>query len=173
MRESLEKTLLSNLEQEHDRFDRLPFHGLPVVLLFSADTNTDDKTVELLRREGEKHAQSFQCVFVDVTPGENHDNHRHNGDSQSLGSGLSSDHHERWFSEEYLTRALHALIEAIQRKASYGQINQLHHPPAAVPDKALNPDIRLLMCFLCGDDYHVDQVPITIAPLITRSLPRA
>lgn len=33
IRESLEKTLLSNLEQD----DRLPFHGLPIVILFAAE----------------------------------------------------------------------------------------------------------------------------------------
>lgn len=159
VRESFEKTLLSNLEEEENR---LPFHGLPIVLLFSADANTSDAEIALLREEGEKRATSLQCPFIDVTTAESErleNNGALSGDSQSLESGLSGEHQERWFSEECLSRALRALLESVQRKG-YGQIYQT----ASLPEKALNPDLRLLMCFLCGDPFTVESVSLSHLP---------
>jgi hypothetical protein len=49
IRESLEKTLLSNLKQE----DRLPFQGLPIVILFVAESSIDEKEIIRLREEGQ------------------------------------------------------------------------------------------------------------------------
>lgn len=49
VRSSLEKTLLSNLEQE----DRLPFQGLPIVILFVPDGVIDELEVMRLREEGQ------------------------------------------------------------------------------------------------------------------------
>ncbi|KAH9381128.1 hypothetical protein HPB48_005542 [Haemaphysalis longicornis] len=54
IRESLEKTLLANLEQE----DRLPFHGLPLVMVFAGQG-------DFLREEVVNRAKSLQCPFVD------------------------------------------------------------------------------------------------------------
>ncbi|KAH9371488.1 hypothetical protein HPB48_019791 [Haemaphysalis longicornis] len=54
IRESLEKTLLANLEQE----DRLPFHGLPLVMVFAGQG-------DFMREEGINRAKSLQCPFVD------------------------------------------------------------------------------------------------------------
>ncbi|KAH9367089.1 hypothetical protein HPB48_021732 [Haemaphysalis longicornis] len=54
IRESLEKTLLANLEQE----DRLPFHGLPLVMVFAGQG-------DFMREEGINWAKSLQCPFVD------------------------------------------------------------------------------------------------------------
>lgn len=53
IRDSLEKTLLSNLEQE----DRLPFHGLPIVILFAADNSINEKDLIFLREEGQNRAK--------------------------------------------------------------------------------------------------------------------
>ncbi|KAH9365692.1 hypothetical protein HPB48_000494 [Haemaphysalis longicornis] len=58
IRESLEKTLLANLEQE----DRLPFHGLPLVMVFAGQG-------DFMREEGINRAKSLQCPFVDVGGG--------------------------------------------------------------------------------------------------------
>ncbi|KAH9377976.1 hypothetical protein HPB48_015334 [Haemaphysalis longicornis] len=58
IRESLEKTLLANLEQE----DRLPFHGLPLVMVFAGQG-------DCLREEGINRAKSLQCPFVDDNGG--------------------------------------------------------------------------------------------------------
>lgn len=55
VRESLEKTLLSNLEQD----DRLPFQGLPIVILFVADPSVEEKEVLRLREEGQSLADRY------------------------------------------------------------------------------------------------------------------
>lgn len=52
IRDSLEKTLLSNLEQE----DRLPFQGLPIVILFVADSLVEENDILRLREEGQSLA---------------------------------------------------------------------------------------------------------------------
>lgn len=52
IRESLEKTLLSNLEQE----DKLPFQGLPIVLMFLQDTFIEEKDILKLREDGQNLA---------------------------------------------------------------------------------------------------------------------
>lgn len=52
IRDSLEKTLLSNLEQE----DRLPFQGLPIVILFVADSLVEENEIITLREEGQSLA---------------------------------------------------------------------------------------------------------------------
>ena len=60
IRSSLEKTLLSNLEQE----DRLPFQGLPLVILFQSDASLGEKEALHLRDEGQNLADSLQCPFI-------------------------------------------------------------------------------------------------------------
>ncbi|KAH9375576.1 hypothetical protein HPB48_009428 [Haemaphysalis longicornis] len=55
IRESLEKTLPANLEQG----DQLPFHGLPLVMVFAG-------MGDFQREEGINRAESLQCPFVDV-----------------------------------------------------------------------------------------------------------
>lgn len=52
VRSSLEKTLLSNLEQE----DRLPFQGLPIVIMFVPDSMIDEVEALRLREEGQNLA---------------------------------------------------------------------------------------------------------------------
>ena len=55
VRSSLEKTLLSNLEQE----DRLPFQGLPIVMMFVPDSMIDDLEALRLREEGQNLADRY------------------------------------------------------------------------------------------------------------------
>ena len=55
IRDSLEKTLLSNLEQE----DRLPFQGLPLVIVFAAEPNLPEKDRLNLREEGQNLADRY------------------------------------------------------------------------------------------------------------------
>lgn len=64
IRDSLEKTLLSNLEQE----DRLPFHGLPIVIVFTADSTTNEKDLIELRDLGQHRAKRFEASLIDVFP---------------------------------------------------------------------------------------------------------
>lgn len=58
IRDSLEKTLLSNLEQD----DRLPFQGLPIVILFAADATVDEKEILRLREEGQSLADRYAIM---------------------------------------------------------------------------------------------------------------
>nr|CAI5846227.1 unnamed protein product [Callosobruchus analis] len=62
IRESLEKKLLSNLEQD----DKLPFQGLPIVLMFLQDSSVDEKEVLRLKEDGQNLADSLQCPFMNV-----------------------------------------------------------------------------------------------------------
>lgn len=55
IRSSLEKTLLSNLEQE----DRLPFQGLPIVIMFIPEANIDEMEAMKLREEGQNLADRY------------------------------------------------------------------------------------------------------------------
>lgn len=58
IRSSLEKTLLSNLEQE----DRLPFQGLPIVIMFVPEAGIDEIEAIKLREEGQNLADRYiQC----------------------------------------------------------------------------------------------------------------
>ena len=139
VRQSLEKTLLSDLEQE----DGLPFHGLPIVILFAANSNINEKDLVFLREEGQNRAKSLQCPFLDVT----------NFDSHSSGQR---------FDIECLSQALRALIESIQRRADLLQIYQ-----SVLPEQALNPDIRILVCVLCGDPFNIDHV---MSPFLSQNL---
>lgn len=69
IRESLEKTLLSNLEQE----DKLPFQGLPIVLMFIQDSFIEENDIVKLREDGQSLAD--RCVdfanhrfLTEITP---------------------------------------------------------------------------------------------------------
>ncbi|KAK9890323.1 hypothetical protein WA026_010422 [Henosepilachna vigintioctopunctata] len=62
IRESLEKTLLLNLEQD----DKLPFQGLPILLLFLQDLSMDSDCLIKLKEEGQSLADSLQCTFMHV-----------------------------------------------------------------------------------------------------------
>lgn len=95
IRESLEKTLLSNLEQD----DKLPFQGLPIVLMFIQDTYIDEKEVLKLREEGQSLADSLQCPFMDVC----------------------LDHITE---EQLVSDALHQLIQSIHHRAGFVNIYQ-------------------------------------------------
>ncbi|CAN8027829.1 unnamed protein product [Ixodes persulcatus] len=132
IRESLEKTLLSNLEQD----DRLPFHGLPIVILFAADASIHQDELAFLREEGQNRAKSLQCPFVDVTCG---------------GEGAPR------LDPSRLSQALASLVESIQRRAGLLQIYQ------SLPEQGGRPDLRVLMCLLCGDPYSAEHV---LGPLL-------
>jgi len=61
IRSSLEKTLLSNLEQE----DRLPFQGLPIVIMFIPEASIDEMDAIKLREEGQSLADRYiNCTLI-------------------------------------------------------------------------------------------------------------
>nr|XP_022914892.1 rho GTPase-activating protein 190 isoform X6 [Onthophagus taurus] len=90
IRESLEKTLLSNLEQE----DKLPFQGLPIVLMFIQDSFIEEKDILKLREEGQSLADSLQCPFMDVCLDQVSD-------------------------EQLVSDALHRLVQSIHHRAGF------------------------------------------------------
>jgi hypothetical protein len=123
IRESLEKTLLSNLEQE----DKLPFQGLPIVLMFLQDSYIEEKDVIKLREEGQSLADrytfdlldrillhllnSLQCPFMDVCL-------------------------DQITEEQLVSDALHQLVQSIHHRAGFLNIYQ-----SVI--ECVEPDIRL------------------------------
>lgn len=134
IRNSLEKTLLSNLEQE----DRLPFQGLPLVIVFAPDASITREELENLREEGRGLAESLQCPFIDVYKEVN------DGD-------------DHLFKEPLVEDALRALIESIRHRSGLLNIYK------STPNNTAEPDIRVVMCLLCGDPYSVENV---LGPLL-------
>ncbi len=153
-------TLLSNLAQE----DRLPFQGLPLVIVFAPEIGISDKDLANLREEGQALAErcltedlgrsfpfeklglfivfffsgSLQCPFIDVI----REDPEHDGEDP--------------FKEDLVEDALRALIESIRHRS--GLLNIYKSTPNNV-----EPDIRIIMCLLCGDPYSVENV---LGPLL-------
>jgi len=88
IRSSLEKTLLSNLEQEVC----LPFQGLPLVILFQPAASLSEKDSMRLQEEGQNLADSLQSPFIEE------------GWDESRESGVIED-------------ALRSLVETIRQRA--------------------------------------------------------
>ncbi|KAJ8927325.1 hypothetical protein NQ314_020223 [Rhamnusium bicolor] len=95
IRESLEKKLLSNLEQD----DKLPFQGLPIVLMFLQDSSIDEKEVLRLKEDGQNLADSLQCPFMDVCL-------------------------DQITEDQLVSDALHQLVQSIHHRAGFLNINQ-------------------------------------------------
>ncbi|XP_043283459.1 rho GTPase-activating protein 190 isoform X4 [Venturia canescens] len=133
IRSSLEKTLLSNLEQE----DRLPFQGLPIVIMFVPDVNIDEMEAIRLREEGQSLADSLQCPFIDVC--------------------IEDLEQDKRFPTPLVKDALQQLIQSINHRAGFLNIYQ-----SVI--ECLEPDIRIIMCMFCGDPYSVENV---LGPLLS------
>ncbi|XP_076178703.1 rho GTPase-activating protein 190 isoform X4 [Ptiloglossa arizonensis] len=132
IRSSLEKTLLSNLEQE----DRLPFQGLPIVIMFMPESSIDEMETIRLREEGQNLADSLQCPFIDVC--------------------IEDLEQDKRFPTLLVKDALQQLIQSINHRAGFLNIYQ-----SVI--ECLEPDIRIIMCMFCGDLYSVENV---LGPLL-------
>ncbi|XP_033341440.1 rho GTPase-activating protein 190 isoform X1 [Megalopta genalis] len=132
IRSSLEKTLLSNLEQE----DRLPFQGLPIVIMFVPESTIDEMEAIRLRQEGQNLADSLQCPFIDVC--------------------IEDLEQDKRFPTALVKDALQQLIQSINHRAGFLNIYQ-----SVI--ECLEPDIRIIMCTFCGDPYSVENV---LGPLL-------
>ena len=125
IRESVEKTLLSNLEQD----DRLPFQGLPLVIVFASSLATlPEKELLRLKEEGHSLAQSLQCPFVEI-----------HGNNELLDPSQ--------FAPERIEEAVKALIESIRHKSGLLKISksnaQAPNPnTGGPPGEKGEPDIR-------------------------------
>ncbi|XP_066603982.1 rho GTPase-activating protein 190 isoform X2 [Prorops nasuta] len=133
IRSSLEKTLLSNLEQE----DRLPFQGLPIVIMFVPESTVDESEAIRLREEGQNLADSLQCPFIDVC--------------------IEDLEQDKRFPTPLVKDALQQLIQSINHRAGFLNIYQ-----SVI--ECLEPDIRIIMCMFCGDPFSVENV---LGPLLS------
>ncbi|KAK8391118.1 hypothetical protein O3P69_017042 [Scylla paramamosain] len=137
VRESLEKSLLTQLEREES--SPTP----PITVLFAPDPDLDHNASQHLHDEGANLADSppgsLQCTFMDVGP--------------SVGGGEG-----RRFDSSLVTKALRSLITNIQHRN-----NSLNIYNSAVLPRDSQPDIRIIMCMLCGDPYSVENV---LSPLL-------
>lgn len=137
VRESLEKSLLTQLEREEST------PTPPITVLFAPDPDLDHNAAQQLHDEGANLADSLQCTFLDVGP--------------SVGGGEG-----RRFDANLVTKALRSLITSIQhRNLSLNIYN------SSVPPRDSQPDIRIIMCMLCGDPYSVENV---LSPLLSHQL---
>ena len=145
IRTSLEQTLLSNLEQE----DRLPFQGLPLVIVFAADLSVGREEAARLRGEGRALADSLQCPYIDFAAVSGH---------AASGGASGASGGDDLFKEALVEDALRALIESIRHRS--GLLNICNKNSNNVDQE---PDIRIVMCLLCGDPYSVENV---LGPLL-------
>ncbi|CAG9569907.1 unnamed protein product [Danaus chrysippus] len=132
-----EKTLLSSLEQE----DKLPFQGLPLVVMFVQDEGMDKKELARLQEEGQNLADNLHCSYMEASVNE-------------LGT------------EAFTTDAIQELIRANREKASYAHLYRdlivcfdadirimvcMFCDDPYSPERALGPLLQHRACFLTGD----------------------
>ncbi|XP_022835664.1 rho GTPase-activating protein 190 [Spodoptera litura] len=132
-----EKTLLSSLEQE----DKLPFQGLPLVVMFVQDEGLDKKELTRLQEEGQNLADNLHCSYMEASVNE-------------LGTeALTSD-------------AVQELVRANREKASYAHLYRdvivcfdsdirimvcMFCDDPYSPERVLSPLLLHRACFLTGD----------------------
>lgn len=133
---SLEQSLLTDLQFGLPHHAPSAINGLPLVLLLASNNDTSAKERMFLREEGQNRAQSLQCAFFDVTTDETHAR----------------------FKPDELMRALMFLVNNIIRRSDSLHV---YNPSAAtlnsIPEGALNPEIRILLCMMCGDPISPTQ----------------
>ncbi|XP_043226350.1 rho GTPase-activating protein 190-like isoform X5 [Amphibalanus amphitrite] len=144
LRQSVEKTLLSSLQEEEEEEQeeeqgRPPFQGLPLVLVLAADPQLGRAELAQLRQDGRSLADSLQSPFVDCTPPPAEEE-----------PAADAEHVLPATSDDRLTAALAALVHSVRRPAG------LPACPALLT--AREPDIRIIMCLFCGDPYSVENV---------------
>jgi len=161
IRDSLEKTLLSNLEQE----DRLPFQGLPIVIVMAAQPSLSQSEFAHLKAEGLNLADNLQCPFIQVSTGDDdehdqRDEHQMAAIRSEQGPAAPSppESKQRQFSAPLVSSALRALVTSIQQRAGFLNICQ-----SSAADSC-QPDIRIIMSVLCADPFSVESV---LGPLLS------
>lgn len=168
IRDSLEKTLLSNLEQE----DRLPFQGLPIVIVMAAETSLSETDYEHLKGEGLNLADNLQCPFIEVSQSSS----TSSMDGGKVGGGVSMEEAERngespaevqtqgeRFNPHLVSSALRALVTSIQQRAGFLNVCQ-SSLSSGIMDGPCQPDIRIILSMLCADPFSVESV---LGPLLS------
>ena len=155
IRDSLEKTLLSNLEQE----DRLPFQGLPIVIVMAAEPSLSQSELDHLKAEGLNLADNLQCPFIQVSrDDDDQDDHSSIKSDQGPAGSSPQESKQRQFSAPLVSSALRALVTSIQQRAGFLNICQ-----SSTADSC-QPDIRIIMSMLCADPFSVESV---LGPLLS------
>ncbi|XP_068624709.1 rho GTPase-activating protein 190 [Battus philenor] len=137
IRNCAEKTLLSSLEQE----DKLPFQGLPLVVMFVQDEGMDKKELARLQEEGQNLADNLHCSYMEASVSE-------------LGT------------EALTADAIQELIRTNREKASYAHLYRdlivcfdsdirimvcMFCDDPYSPERVLSPLLLHRACFLTGD----------------------
>ena len=146
IRDSLEKTLLSNLEQE----DRLPFQGLPIVIVMAAESSLTESEFDHLKGEGLNLADNLQCPFIQVSTTNSEEGEEDK--SPDLSNG---------FSPNLVSSALRALVMSIQQRAGF--LNSCQSL-GVLDGGGGQPDIRIILSILCGDPFSAESV---LGPLLS------
>lgn len=172
IRDSLEKTLLSNLEQE----DRLPFQGLPIVIVMAAEPALSEAEFDHLKGEGLNLADNLQCPFIEVSrssstssssggggeggarSNEETGRNSSNGDSPPSDGGRPGGNR---FSPLLVSSALRALVMSIQQRAGFLSICS---QPSTMDNPDCQPHIRIILAMLCGDPFSAESV---LGPLLS------
>lgn len=160
LKESLEKSLLCNLELE-DKFE-----SLPLVLVYQPEDLSGEELaeMEMLRSEGQQLADVLHCLFVDTS--------------------LTYYHHRTSQHQNYIYDIINHLIECVrmadmkrvQEEGEGDQDEELDEEEAEGEEVdedeededeerdeedefARNaPDIRIILCMLCGDPFSVEAL---------------
>lgn len=155
IRDSLEKTLLSNLEQE----DRLPFQGLPIVIVMAAEPSLSQSEFDHLKAEGLNLADNLQCPFIQVShDDDDQDDHGSTRTEQGPAGSSPLESKQRQFSAPLVSSALRALVTSIQQRAGFLNICQ------SLAADSCQPDIRIILSMLCADPFSVESV---LGPLLS------
>lgn len=184
IRDSLEKTLLSNLEQE----DRLPFQGLPIVIVMAAEPTLSEADFDHLKGEGLNLADNLQCPFIEVSlssssdsstggaaeggtgtgTGSTGDGERNtsssNGESPPSDSVAPQRPRGSRFSPLLVSSALRALVMSIQQRAGFLSVCSQSVGGMADSNPNCQPDIRIILAMLCADPFSVESV---LGPLLS------
>ena len=132
------------MEQE----DKLPFQGLPIVLMFIQDSFIEEKDVLKLREEGQSLADSLQCPFMDVCLDQISEEQLV---SDALRQLIQSIHHRAGFLNIY-----QSVIEYVEPDIRYVITLYVHN--------FISNNFRIIMCMFCGDPFSVENV---LAPLLS------
>ena len=191
VRDSLEKTLLANLEHE----DRLPFQGLPIVIVMAAEPSLTESDFERLKGEGLNLAENLQCPFIELSlspsassssavmasateDGPTASTERTaaaNSESPPSSDEIGHSRNHR-FSPLLVSNALRALVTSIQQRAGLlsicltsgigsGSGLALDNNTLSLGSAAgVQPDIRIILAMLCADPFSVENV---LGPLLT------
>ena len=193
VRDSLEKTLLANLEHE----DRLPFQGLPIVIVMAAEPSLTEDDFERLKGEGLNLAENLQCPFIELSlspsasslsavtasatddgPAPVNSGSSNNERTSPPSSDEVSRSRSHRFSSLLVSNALRALVTSIQQRAGLLSICMTSGIGSgsglALDNNTLSmggsmatgvqPDIRIILAMLCADPFSVESV---LGPLLT------